>query len=58
MKKEAKNITPKYTASGRAMRATSNGIFTINSPLRLNISTMVNRSAMSVIGEMNGTKVF
>ena len=38
------------------MRTTSTGIVTISLPLRLNITTIVNSSATSVIGLIIGTK--
>jgi hypothetical protein len=41
-------------SSGTAMRTTSKGIATINSPFRLNITTIVKRSAISVIGLIAG----
>ena len=50
MKKLTRNITIKYIRSGMAMRTTSMGIFTIYSPLRLNITMMVKRRATSVRG--------
>ena len=40
-----------------AMRTTSNGICTINSPFKLNITTMVNNKAIKVSGEINGTNL-
>ncbi len=43
-------------SSGTAMRTTSIGIVTISFPLRLNITTIVNSSATSVIGPIFGTK--
>ncbi len=39
---------------GMAILTTSIGICTMSSPLRLNINTMVNNSAISVMGEMRG----
>ena len=40
--------------SGTAMRRTSSGILTMNSPLSENMTTMVNSRATSVIGLMRG----
>ena len=42
---------------GIAIRITSIGIFTMYSPLRENITTMVNNNAMSVKGLILGTNL-
>ena len=54
--KEEKNMIAKYNTNGIATNNTSKGNFTMYSPLYENITKIVNRSAMSVIGLIFGTK--
>ncbi len=57
-KNETKNISTKYTHKGMAIRTTSKGSWTMYSPLRENITTMVNSRAMRVSGLILGMNFF
>ena len=54
MKKLTRNINAKYALSGIAIHRTSSGWWMIRSPCIENITTIVNSSAVSVIGEILG----
>ena len=56
IQKLSRNMITKYSANGRAMRSTSSGMVRMSPPLRLNITTIVNRRATNVMGPMAGRK--